>query len=84
MKDVLVKFLGIIFFSVIAHWILINTYVYFCAPLSLIGFFKTFFSLGSPVCQFINLLQFELAKNYMTIWVGAGMAVVAFGLSKLK
>ena len=84
MKDALIKFIGIIFFSVIAHWILINTYVYFCAPMSIIGLFKTFLNLGSPVCQFINLLQFELAKNYITIWVGAGIAVVAYGIAKLK
>tara|TARA_Y100001936_G_scaffold29592_1_gene27807 strand:- start:29 stop:283 length:255 start_codon:yes stop_codon:yes gene_type:complete len=84
MKSALIKFISIVFFSVIAHWILVNAYVYFCAPLTFMGALKTFFSLGSPVCQFMNLIQFELAKNYVTIWATAGVAVVAYGLAKLK
>ena len=72
------------FISVLAHWALVNLYVYFCAPPSILGIFTSILSIGSPVCQFINLLQYEIAKNYMTLWLAAGAATVTFILSKLK
>ena len=36
------------------HWILIRSYATYCAPPGLGGLVYTWFSTGSPVCQFIN------------------------------
>jgi hypothetical protein len=38
----------------------------------------TMLSLGSPVCHFVNYLQFELAKNYITILAATGGAVICY------
>ena len=46
--------------------------------------FKTLFSLGSPVCHTVNMIQYELAKHYITIWTGAGIAAAAWGVKMLK
>ena len=84
MKQALIKFVSFVFISVLAHWALVNIYVYFCAPPTIFGIFKSVLNIGSPVCQFINKLQYEIAKNYVTIWIAAGTATVTFILSKLK
>ena len=84
MKEVFLKFISFVLITVFTHWVLVNIYVAFCAPMSIFGIFKTILNLGSPVCQFINLIQFELAKNYMTLWVTGGVATTAFIISKLK
>ena len=81
---VLLKFVGLMFLTCFAHWFLVNTYSYYCVPPTILGAFQAIISLGSPVCQFINLIQYELAKNYMTLWVTGGVATTAFIISKLK
>lgn len=84
MKEAILKFISFVLITVFTHWVLVNVYVTFCAPMSMFGILKTVLNLGSPVCQFINLIQYELAKNYMTIWVTAGVATTAYIISKLK
>lgn len=80
---VVVRFILVVSVTIFLHWSLINSYVYFCAPPTIIGLFKTFLSLGSPVCHTLNMIQFELAKHYVTIWTGAGIAAVAWGVKLL-
>ena len=77
----IILFLSIVFATVFTHWLLIQMYVRFCASWGIFGFLKTFITLGSPTCHFINLLQFELAKHYITIWMGAGSSIIAWILS---
>jgi len=84
MNYIILKFIGFVLITVVAHWFLVNVYVTFCAPMSVFGIFKTMLNLGSPVCQFINLIQFELAKNYMTLWITAGVVTTSYVISKLK
>ena len=83
-NDIIVKFSTVVITTVCLHWFLVNSYVYFCAPATIFGAFKTFLSLGSPVCHTVNLLQYELAKHYITIWTGAGIAIVAWGIKMLQ
>ena len=58
------NFLVIDFATCTLHWALVNAYVILCAPFSMWGAFSAFVSLGSPFCQFLNYVQFELAKHY--------------------
>jgi len=83
-SSIVIKFSAVVASTILIHWVLINSYVYFCAPPSLFGAFKTFISLGSPVCYTINMFQFELAKHYVTIWTGAGIAAIAWGINILQ
>jgi len=78
------NFLGIVFATCTLHWALVNTYVMLCAPFSMWGAFSAFVSLGSPLCQFLNYVQFELAKHYITIWGAAGVALVVWLVAKFK
>ena len=40
--------------------------------------------MGSPVCNFINIIQFELSKHYITIWMTVGGMFVGYIISHLK
>ena len=67
------------------HWTLIQVYSNYCAPSSIFGFFSSFISLGSPMCQFINYAQYEISKQYVKIWAAAGVAIITWMIaSKMK
>ena len=44
-------FAAVVIATVLSHWALVNTYVYFCAPPTVWGAVQTLLSLGSPMCQ---------------------------------
>ena len=77
-----IKFIGIVFATCFLHWAIINIYGSYCAPPGFLGAFVTFISLGSPVCQFMNYIQYELAKHYITIWGAAGIALISWLIAK--
>jgi len=66
------------------HWTLVQIYGTYCAPWQLFGPVITLMSLGSPACHFINYVQFELGKHYVTIWAAAAAAVAVYFVNKLK
>lgn len=78
------KFGGVVMGMAISHWALVQFYACYCAPWSIFGPFLTILSLGSPVCQFANYLQFEIARNYITIWAATGGAVIAYLFANIK
>lgn len=77
-------FMAVILTTVWSHWALVNIYVYFCAPPTIWGAVQTLLSLGSPTCHFINSVQLELSKHYITIWASAAIALIAWITSKIK
>lgn len=77
-------FAAVVIATVLSHWALVNTYVYFCAPPTVWGAVQTLLSLGSPMCHFINSAQLELAKHYITIWASAAVALIAWIATKIK
>ena len=83
-KKPIILFIIIVFSTVFLHYILVQSYISFCANWGLLGFFRTFITLGSPTCHFINLAQFELAKHYITIWLGAGASIITWIASALN
>jgi hypothetical protein len=66
------------------HWSLIQLYNQWCAPFTPLGFISTMFTLGSPFCQFINYVQYELAKHYIGVWAGAAVAIIAYVSANLS
>ena len=72
------KFSGVVFATCLVHWTLVNLYTHYCAPPGVYGVFYTLISLGSPFCQFINILQVEVAKHYITIWTVAGASLLTW------
>ena len=83
LKNPIIMFMCIAIFTVFLHWTLIQIYTTFCATWGLLGPFKMFITLGSPTCHFINMIQVELAKHYMTIWISAATASVAWIATKV-
>jgi len=81
---IILKFGLIVMATSCIQWLLVKVYVTYCVTLGWVGAVTNIFSLGSPFCQFINYSQFELAKHYITIWASAGIAAVAWFISKIK
>ena len=82
-SKVIITFLLMVLLTSTLHWTLHVLYSMWCAPHTVKGLLNSFFTLGSPLCQFINHIQFELAKNYITIWTTAGVAVMGYITSKI-
>ncbi len=78
------KFIFIVFCLSIVHWFTIQIYIKMCIGTGVLGLLSSFISLGSPVCQFINFIQFELSKHYITIWAATGVSFLAWIFSILK
>ena len=70
--------------TVLIHWALVQLYSTYCVPWGFFGLLQTFITLGSPMCQFANTVQYELGKHYITIWVGAGVACVSWLLNNFQ
>ena len=70
--------------TVFAHWALVQLYATYCATWGVWGPVKTFITLGSPTCHFINISQVELAKHYITIWLGAAASLITWIAANLK
>jgi hypothetical protein len=74
----ILTFVFIICATTTIHWTLIQLYNQWCAPFTALGFISTMVTLGSPFCQFINYVQYELAKHYIGVWAGAAVAIIAY------
>jgi hypothetical protein len=83
LKNPIIMFISIALLTVFTHWSLVQAYATFCAPWGIWGPFKLFITLGSPTCHFINIVQVELAKHYITIWVSAAAASIAWIATKV-
>ena len=77
-----IPFLGLTILLASSHWLLIRSYATYCAPPGVAGLVYTWFSTGSPVCQFINHLQVGLANNFVAIWAAAAAAMVLWVASR--
>lgn len=60
------------------QWLMIQFMATYCSPWGWLGPFTNLFSLGSPVCSFVNHVQLILADYYITIWVGAAGTCIGF------
>ena len=76
-------FIYTVIFIVTLHWSLHNLYNNVCIDTSYYGLIKHMFTMGSPFCHFINYFQYEISKNYVTLWVAAGVATVTYITNKI-
>ena len=51
--------------------------------MTLKGLVTTFLALGSPLCHFINTIQYEIAKHYIALWAGGAVTLVAWMATRL-
>ena len=66
------------------HWLLMQIYLFMCVRSGLWGFLTSFITMGSPVCQFINFIQYEISKQYIIIWSTAATTLLAWLMTKIK
>ena len=79
---VIINFMLVVFATSFAHWGFVKFYYWNCIDPSWVGMFTNLINLGSPFCQFINYLQFEISKYYVYIWASAGIAIIAYFAGK--
>jgi hypothetical protein len=77
-------FILVVFITSFLHWSLVNFYSWNCVDSSWTGAIIHFIKLGSPFCQFINYIQYEISKYYVTIWASAGIAIVVYFIGTEK
>ena len=66
------------------HYFVAILYYTICIPRGLFGVCWNIISLGSPFCHAINTIQYKLSENYLIIWSGVVMSLVAWFASKIK
>jgi len=66
------------------NWIGIQFMATHCATWGWFGPISNLFSLGSPLCMFVNNLQVGLANYYITIWAAATTTTLAWISSRLS
>lgn len=69
----------------VLHWFVVNLYANFCAPPSLFGAIQSFVTMGSPVCQFLNKVQYELTNHFsfaITIMASSFLTLVKSQVNK--
>lgn len=81
---IILQFMSVILLTSLAHWSLVLIYTTYCFGTGFIGAAKNILTLGSPFCQFVNYVQFELSKHYITIWASAAVGVIAWTVARLK
>jgi len=73
-----VFFLATIFGLSAFHWIFMKIYISICVDLSIWGLITNVIYMGSPVCHFINQVQYEISKYYSTIWASIVLSFVTW------
>ena len=88
MKSIVSKPITIMLVSwftlLIVQWGLVNIYTHICVPLTWWGIFTSAVSLGSPLCHFINTIQYEITKNYIMLWGTAATITITWIIAKFK
>jgi hypothetical protein len=77
-------FILIILSTISIQCTFVRLYNSWCSPSTLFGFVQTIFTLGSPLCHFINYVQFELEKHYIGLWAGAAIAIITYITAQLS
>ncbi len=60
------------------QWCCIQFMAHFCHELTLWGLVKNIFTLGSPICNFVNHIQIKLTDHYILIWVTAISVIISY------
>jgi hypothetical protein len=63
------------------QWCCIRFLASYCAMPGIMGAFLNMMSLGSPICLFINTMQYTMSTHYLTLWATAATAILThYGL----
>lgn len=62
------------------QWFSIKFLATNCSKDGFMGFLYNFMSLGSPICMFINSIQYHISTYYITIWASAAASILTYFL----
>ena len=69
-------------YSIIAistfQWCALRFLTTYCAQPGIAGIIMNLMSLGSPICIFINTLQYTLSTHYITLWATAATSILTY------
>lgn len=77
LKPVFIFILTVYLLSTIS-WIIGVFHYYTCTPFTAWGWVLSPLKMGSPVCQFMNFIQYELGKYYVALWISSGVSLIAY------
>lgn len=58
------------------QWFSIQFLYNYCSKPGFWGFIENVLSLGSPLCHFVNSIQYNLSQYYVQLWLNAGIGIV--------
>ena len=58
------------------HWLSIQFLYNYCSKPGIWGLVDNIFSLGSPVCHFVNNIQYNLSNYYVQLWITSGLGII--------
>lgn len=70
--------LGAAFALLLVHYLAIQTYANWCAPLSIAGALLAIFTVASPPCSFLLTVASKTQELYVAAWIAMGVAILAF------
>lgn len=60
------------------QWVSIRFIASYCAMPGVIGLIFNMMSLGSPICLFVNTLQYTMSTHYLTLWATAATSILTY------
>ena len=69
---------SIILLTNLIHWLCILFLSNYCTKPGIWGLIENILSLGSPLCQFVNYVQFHLSNFYINLWITLAVGAVSF------
>ena len=79
-----INFLSTILIISTIQWASIQFLANYCSTSGWLGPIYNLFSLGSPLCHFVNNVQIALSQQYINIWGGTGVAIITWFTQKNK
>jgi hypothetical protein len=68
--------LTILFINII-QWASIQFLYNYCSKSGFWGVVENLLSLGSPVCHFVNNIQYNLSTYYVQMWITSGISILS-------
>ena len=68
--------IGTILMVNFAQWLSIQFLHTYCSKPGFWGMVENILSLGSPICHFVNNIQYHLSHYYVQVWATAGISLI--------
>lgn len=77
LKKATIVFITILFINLF-QWLCIQFMYNYCSRPGIWGLVENLLSLGSPICHFVNNIQYNLSNYYVQLWLTSGIGLISF------